>query len=184
MALTHQRREEIARAKGFPSYSAYRKASRAQQAAATAALARTNDAYRRSGAAAQAADAGRRARRLETDLGAAGTVLVSMRDRDLRTFLRRAERAENRIYGRMVVRIDNDEEVPKAQRERREFELWKKGGVDPGWLLGLADALGSVKLAIIQQIEGAAENTSVGGSGPGMVGGDAWTLVEIQLLAR
>lgn len=181
----HARREELARAKGFASYGAYRKASREAQQRATAALARRDETYRRSGAAVQSAQPQRRSRRLQADMGAGGQVIVSMVDRELRAFLRRAGRDENRIYGRMVVRIDTDQElVPKSQRPRVEFALWQKGGVDPGWLLDLADALGSVRAAITQQIEAAAGNTTQGGSGAGMVAEDEWTLVEIQLLAK
>ncbi len=46
MAYTHERREELARAKGFPSYRAYRTAPKAEREAANRALAqRTGGRY-------------------------------------------------------------------------------------------------------------------------------------------
>lgn len=161
----HERRNEIARAKGFRNYAEYRKATPAQQQAATARLARSSAAYARTGAAAQAATtAGGRRRHLPAiDLGAAGQAIVSGRDRELRSFVRRAEREGDRVKGHFIIRDENG--------RTREVNIWSKGGVDPSWLLAAADGFGRMADVIVDQV---AQVYGLEG---------AWKLIEIQLVA-
>lgn len=172
----HARRNELARAKGFRNYNEYRNATPAQRDAANARLARTNERYRATGGAKQSAP--KRARRLRQDLGAAGDAIVSGRDRELRAFLRKATRDGARVYGRVTVRDDSDEELPAGQRPTETYALWSKGGIDPEWLLTLADALGRVRDAIAEQTQAGVENRK----GYGLP--DAWTIIDIQLVAQ
>lgn len=166
------RREELARAKGARSYSEYRKWPAARRERATARLASRNASYRKTGAAKQASAAGGKQRRhLQADLGAAGNVLVSMVDRELRAFLRRADREGNRVSVRATIRHDDPPTLPVRDRPRQEVSLYSRGGVDPSWLLALADTFGKVRDAIAEQIAAV-----YGLEGP-------WTLIEIQLLA-
>lgn len=170
-----QRRRELAQAKGFASFQEYRNATPAQREAANRAMAARDPSYRRTGGAKQSRP--KSARRLRQNLGAAGDAIVSGVDRELRAFLRKADRDGSRVYARVTIRDDTDDELPARERPTEQWALWSRGGVDPTWLLQLADSLGRVRDAIAEQVEASSENRK----GYGLP--DTWTIIEIQLVA-
>lgn len=102
-----QRRNEIARAKGFRNYNDYRKASKAVQAQANRAYEAAHPEYAKTGGRKQSAEAARsrtRAPRL-VQLGGHRETISSMRARELYAFVRRAARAGVRRRGAQPVRV-------------------------------------------------------------------------------
>lgn len=103
----HSRRDEVARAKGFASYYAYRTAPKPQRDAANAAYEARSASYRRSGGRRQsetAATSKTRTRRV-VRLGAHREAIDSMRNRELYAFVKRAARAgvQRRNAARVVI---------------------------------------------------------------------------------
>ena len=159
------RRDELAREKGFASYGAYRKASKAEREQATRRLAARDVTYRATNAVAQVAQPVRRL----VDLGGGRQLLSSMNNRELYAFLVRAERNDQRVSG-----------VATFAPPPSTVSLWRRGGIDPSYILDELRAAGSrdVKAWIEDYIDNAGDNA--GGVSGGAGGG---SLVGLQLTA-
>lgn len=126
------RRDELARAKGFDSYNAYRRATKAEREAATARAAaagayRTQLDARRAAAQVKSPPALRRLH----DLGGGRQLLHSMSNRELYAFLRRARDNDLRVFALVTIEPD------------RKVSLWKRGGIDPAYVIDDLDAANS-----------------------------------------
>lgn len=159
-----ERRRELAQAKGFRSFHEYRKASDAERIAANRRLAALRPSYRATGAVTQSEKAATRRPRL-VSLGGDLQILHSMSDRELLAFMRRAGRAELRLYAALTLR-------PKNGRADVRARIWTKGGADPTWAYDTAKAFGSAKLFLVDQLLSA---------GDGYPLGAGWTLVAVEL---
>lgn len=119
-----ERRNEIARAKGFRSYSEYRKASKADRERASRQLAARDVRYRATNAVRQVVSPP--AKRRLHDLGGGRQLLRSTSNRELWAFLRRAEQADMRVFASVTV---------AGAGGPSEVTLWKRGGIDPSYIL-------------------------------------------------
>lgn len=129
----YARRKEIALAKGFPSVNAYQKASKAERLAATQALAARDPSYAKTRAVELVrhppVDAPKR-RRL--DLGNDRELVQTMRNRELIAFLRRADAAGLNVTATVT--------GPDHAGRPSVTTLWRKGGIDPSYILDELDA--------------------------------------------
>ena len=166
-----QRRQELAREKGFASYAAYRRASAAERAAATRRLAGENAAYARTNAAAQIVTREKikqASRRRLIDLGGDRQILRSINNRELYAFLVRAEKAELRVFA--VVEVN-------AAGGKQIIELWKRGGIDPAYILDELRAAGSRD--VLQWLQDYIDNA--GGNTAGVSGWAAGSISMVTL---
>lgn len=116
--MTHARREQLAREKGFASYRQYRQASQEQRRAASAQLAARSPAYRRAAGHQLARDAiGGRRQVFPTP---AGTIVSSTRNGVFLSQLRQAADRDEVVRARVVYR--------DARGTQRDAELWDRGG--------------------------------------------------------
>ena len=175
---TYSRREELAKAKGFPSYSEYRKATPARREAATAKLAKANKGTYR-GHTGPALKPATRPRRRQVTTTPGHTTVDTTRPDVVMSQLRKAARRGWHVSARVTFRT-----VPIGQSRLEvignyELPLWQHGGWSAAAILDRIDNPTAEDRHAPGDVFGALE--SMANAIPGVSGASGVVRVHLEL---